>query len=645
MESLTNIDAPGAYPATPSNEEPTFQTQHNTLQNQGDPRGLSSTEQNTHLNSHSLAGPGIYVDEPSLAGSPNAPTLPHENPTQQAQFNQATPRGLGNGDSAGWVNNSTYSRERGNDKPGFMTSTHSRIKTQPSALTQSGNYIYGDIASQSPYGEDARPTNTATNLAAKTPVNSIKKTLGNSYEADHDKIQSGLRDASKTASNEPYWGDIPFGTGVYNGVTGHGSNESTAHQRSLYDQYDAATNSGIYNGVTGHGSKRSTSAESTRYDESTTADNLYHQQRAFPLANNSSTVAITKPNNVDKHMRDSHFKEALASAGATAVLGGYNDQGAKAMDEKFGGEDSTKLGQGKPDALSQTHRHKGEEGVNEYKGEKQTLPYRPFVSIPDQTHTQQKTPDKQPLDTESDSKHQKKEDSSLSKYVTAAAAGGDAAYGVNKYANRDSSKEHSSVPETEASRGAIHQLTQGDTQQVSQNSRTQPHYNMLDGTPSGTASTSVHQPENGSHSGASQSERYCIPSDGNAATGEIQSIGCSSSDSSHGGKYNVLASGTPSGINPEQARAEKQHRREQQQQQSPSPALLNHPPSSPPSHMAAGTALGPSAQYQAANGLPEQLPRAGDEISSGEAFTSGRKVMHRCANCGEENDISQHMMI
>ncbi|KAI0458689.1 hypothetical protein F5B21DRAFT_459067 [Xylaria acuta] len=633
MASLTNIDVPGAYPATPSNEEPTFQTQHH----------------------NSFAGPGMHVDETSLAHSADAPTLSHENHTQQAQFNQATPRGLGNeakskgqlsGDSGAWADDSPSTRERGTEEPGSMTGAYSRIGTQDSAFTQGSDYTYGDkSASQPPFDRDTRRLNPAMDLAAKTPAsalagttapNSINKTSANRYVDDHNKIQSGLRGSSKTANNEPYWGDIPFGAGVYNGVTGHGSNESTSHQRSLHDQYNTATNSGIYNGVTGHGSK-----QSPRYDEATTTADSSHQRRAFPLANNGSTTATTtKPNDADEHKRDSRFKEGLAGTGATAV-GGFvardhfskeNDGRAKATDERLTGERSNILGQSKPDdALAQPRGYKGEEAVNKYEEQKQSLPHRPFVAAPVQNHTQERTLDRQPLDTENDSKHQKKEDSNrgkygaatgagaygvnkytnrdstkehssapedkvsrgtareparsdvqpldtktehrykqkedsnLGKYGAAAAAAGAGAYGVNKYANRDSTKEQSSVPETKASHGTVRESAQNDAQVVSDNNRIQPHYNILsDGAPSGVASTSVHQPDNGSRSGASQSERYSVPSDGNA-TGETQSAGRSSSDSSHGGKYNVLASGTPSGINLEQARAEKQHRREQQQ--------------------------------------------------------------------------------
>ncbi|KAI0489716.1 hypothetical protein F4859DRAFT_523609 [Xylaria cf. heliscus] len=718
MASLINIDAPGAYPTTPSNEEPTLQTQHNNLQNQG-----------------------IHTDEASVDHGANPLTFSHEHSAQRAQFNQATPRSLGNdaksrdypsGDSGVSVDDSPSSRERGEGKPGFMTGTYSRVGTQAGESTQNGNYTYGDIPSQSPHGEDAMPANMAENLAAKTPqktsaettaVNPINKTSGNSRGDGHNTIRSGLRSSSKIAHNEPYWGDIPFGAGVYNGVTGHGSNESTTHQRSLHDQYGTAKNSGVYNGVTGHGSKRPTSPGSSRNDEGTSTDNVSHQQRAFPLVNNGSkATATTKPNDADEHKRDSRFKEGLSDAGA-ATAGGYvnkdTDGRAKTTDEKLTGEKPTQLGQRKQDATSQPHGHNIKETGNKNEGKERSLPYRPFGAAPVQDDTQEKTLDRQPLDTENDSRYQKKGDSNLGKYGTAAtgvAGAGAAALGVNKYADRDTNKEHSPRLENKVSedttRDPVHtdvqsldtetdnnKLTQkedsslgkygaataaaavgagagayGMNKHTSRNStkeqssapetamsshkptrnntQPQPHSNMLPGdgdgdgaSPAGIASTSVpvHQREDGCRPGASPARRGNVPSDG-TATGidETRRSSSSSSDSSHGGKYNVLASGTPSGINLEQARAEKKRRRHEQQQQrqqqqqqqqqqqpptsSHNTAFLNNPPSLPPPPP-------PSSHIQGAGNNRDA------------AFTPDHKVTHKCTKCGEENDISQYMMI
>ncbi|KAI1744178.1 hypothetical protein F4680DRAFT_406504 [Xylaria scruposa] len=646
------------------NEEPASQTQHSSLQHQGEP-------------------------------------------------NQAMPRSL----------------ERGSDKPGFMTGAYSRVGTQPSSsTTENANYTYGDLASQSPHSGNTRLPNPATNLAAETPVNtpaentainSINKTSVHSHDGDHNKIQSGLRGSAQTAHTEPYWGDIPFGTGVYNGVTGHGSNETTV-EGSVHDQHDTSANAGIYNGVTGHGSKQSTSPESSKYDEGIITADSAHQQRAFPLANNgSTTTTTTKPNDVNEHKRDSRFKEGLASAGAAAA-GGYaaheylnkdNDKNTRAADDKLRGERTNELGQNTPDVLSQPHSQR-----------EQSLPHRPFVAAP-APGNQEKTLDRQPLDTENvekhqkkddsdfaksaataafvgagaygadkyahrdstkehpskpenmvsqstarepvrsdalpshtenETKHQRKEDSNFTKYGAAAAAAGAGAYGANKYANRDSARETSPATENNSSRSTAPEPIRNDKQVVGNNSRTQPEYNTLsDGTPSGIA-TNAHQPENVSRSAAPQSERHNVTSH-RTSTSETQSTGRASSDSSHGGLYNVLSSGTPSGINVEHMRAEKEDHHEPGHKQQPTAnrylSNVSTPPSS--SRTAAAAERKPDAalentsipEKQAASKVPELLPTAGNEISTGSGYTSGHKMTHKCTNCGQEDDISHYMRI
>ncbi|KAI0861912.1 hypothetical protein F4860DRAFT_474195 [Xylaria cubensis] len=683
MASYTNVDAPGAYPATPL-EEPTSQTQHSNLQRQGD-------------------------------------------------LNQTTPRSL--------EHDLNSSRERESDKPGFMTGAYSRVGTQPSAPTQNANYTYNDIASQSPYGEDTRLPNQATDIAAKAPastpaentaINSINKTSIHNHGGEHNKIQSGLRGSAHTGHEEPYWGDIPFGTGVYNGVTGHGSNE-TATEGSLHDQHNTSTNTGIYNGVTGHGSNQSTRPVSSQYDEGITTTDSADQQRAFPLGHNgSTTTATTKPNDMSEHKRDSRFKEGFVSAGAAAA-GGYaaheylnkdNDRNAMATDDKLRGERSNQLGQNTPDVFSQPRSQGREDALNRHEGREQSLPHRPFVAAPF-TNTQEKTLDRQPLDTESvnkhqkkddsdfaksaataafagagaygvdkhahrdstkeypsrsenmvsqstarepvrsdalpihtenETRHQKKEDSSFEKYGAAAAAAGVGAYGANKYANRDSAKETSPVTENNMSRSTAREPTRNNEQVIGDNRRAQPEYNALsDGTPSGIALNSAHQPENVTHSTAPQSERHNVTSD-RTSTSETRSTGRNSSDSSHGGLYNVLSSGTPSGINVEHMRAEKEHHHEPEHRQQPAANKYLSNVSTPPtsSRTAAAAERNPSAALEntslpaekAANRAPEQLPSAGNAISTGSAaYTAGHKMTHKCTSCGQEDDISHYMRI
>ncbi|KAJ8119915.1 hypothetical protein O1611_g10501 [Lasiodiplodia mahajangana] len=153
----------------------------------------------------------------------------------------------------------------------------------------------------------------------------------------------------------------------------------------------------------------------------------------------------------------------------------------------------------------------------------------------------------------------------------------------------------------------------------------------------------------------------------------------SSADPSHGGQYNVLSSGTPSGINLEQAQSTKQHDREEGQFLK----LSHSPPASPKNLAAASTAKGLHTQREKelksqAAAMPTPMTGENKETTTKEpehgktndhagaaalgagamgvgamgagklmtgSHSSGPKVTHRCTKCGEENDISEYVMI
>ncbi|KAI0815797.1 hypothetical protein GGR55DRAFT_362639 [Xylaria sp. FL0064] len=367
MASL-NLDAPGAYPETPADEEPKQQQQTQPSSSnlaKETPRSLGN---DAHPSGHYFNDSGIYVDNSSLG-------------------NEAT-------------------------KPGVMTGAYSRVGAQDSAPKQIANYTYGDTSStaqqsraggskglQQFNGGGLRPLHTPNPLdtPANTPAES-NKTLGSKVNntttntaphnattnnnnisntttsaKDHvphsgNKVQAGLHGKSSTEHSEPYWGSIPFGVGVYNGVAGHGSDKSPAtHQKDSLNDRDSTgiANGGVYNGVAGHGSdaspvthhkspvedpvdndttishsgihngvigygsKESTSPRTSKYDQYTTTTDTpsssspSHQQRAFPLVNNGETATTgVKSNDADAKKRDSRFEEALAGA-SVAAAGGY----------------------------------------------------------------------------------------------------------------------------------------------------------------------------------------------------------------------------------------------------------------------------------------------------------------------------------
>ncbi|KAI1351392.1 hypothetical protein F5Y01DRAFT_282957 [Xylaria sp. FL0043] len=363
MASL-NLDAPGAYPETPANEEPRQQQTQPGSSNlaKETPRSLGN---DAHPSGHYFNDSGIYVDKSSLG-------------------NETT-------------------------KPGVMTGAYSRVGAQDSAPKQNANYTYGDTSStaqqpraagskslQQSSGCGLRPlhtpnpldtpantpaesnktlgskvnnttTNTATNNATSNNTSNTTTSAKDHVSPSGNKVQAGLHGKSSTEHSEPYWGSIPFGVGVYNGVAGHGSDEApvTHHNESRNDRdgnqianggvyngvaghgsdaspvthrkspvEDPADNdttishSGIHNGVIGYGSKESTSPRTSKYDQYTTTDtpsssSPSHQQRVFPLVNNGETATTgVKSNDADAKKRDSRFEEALAGATAAAA-GGY----------------------------------------------------------------------------------------------------------------------------------------------------------------------------------------------------------------------------------------------------------------------------------------------------------------------------------
>jgi hypothetical protein len=280
-----------------------------------------------------------------------------------------------------------------------MTGAFSRVGNQDSAYSQNNNYTHENKPASPPtYDENSRqhdntqsaPTVTDGITTRNIPSvstndsNSPNTTATLSQHQDHNKVQTSSGGKTNLENKEPYWGDIPSGTGVYNGVIGHGSNEATGHQtatrdhstkgntgvynsvtghgsndlsgtqRSAHEQHTTTPgNTGVYNGVTGHGSNEISNQQRSADDRHITSENsgsynspirqssnesatrpgsipdqinsandsLYHQ-RSPQLTNITYNTAGNKRNDVDENNRNSHFKEELGGAGAIAT-GGY----------------------------------------------------------------------------------------------------------------------------------------------------------------------------------------------------------------------------------------------------------------------------------------------------------------------------------
>lgn len=637
MASTIDIDAPGAYPVTPLNEEPTQQTQQpirNKLHK--NPRGFNdSTERDVqrdvqrdaHPSGHNFAGSGIYVDEASLAPGANPIQSSHQNPFQQTQFNNnETPRTLGNlgndtraadhhlGGSSVHSDESLSARETSTSKPGIMTGAYSRVGTRDESGAPADNYTYNKQSASpqqlNPFNQrsqlpqqsgDAQLTSKAAN--AFTPVNSPAVTTpqGPSHDTTtndpmhgSNKAQSGLREDSNAQHSAPYWGDIPFGTGIYNGVTGHGSKEPTTHQRSLHEQYDTSANTGVYNGVTGHGSKESTNSPLSQHlgRDDVTEDS--HRQRVFPLIGtahatttsrsnenaqssgdrseavvgdnlgiNRDTTSASKFDDANRHENNSHFKELLAGAGAATAAGGY----AAHKHSQNEGKDETSglptLREKPEEMLRQNNTTTARAQQPDHFRDAQTvdtntntfgdrnLTHRQFAAAPvgnQRVAEGQTASENYPArTTASSTQNRDKEDKSNLGYYGAAgaAAAGVGAFGMHEYNDsRDGNKNY----QTSASRVQPELEQSHGRQQAGTAEREKPQYDTLsNGTPSGISAGTHHQHPQPQHQEQQQQQQ------------ESQRL---SSDSSNGGQYNVLSSGTPSGINLEHVQAEKQQRRE-----------------------------------------------------------------------------------
>ncbi|TGJ84147.1 hypothetical protein E0Z10_g4616 [Xylaria hypoxylon] len=634
MASMINIDAPGAYPETPLNEDPIQQTQ---------PSGHNFTDSRNP------------VGEPSLARGAD-PISSRQTPLQSTQFNQETPRSLGNDnahfsghhskDSGIHADDSSYGRggqsDGNNSKPGLMTGAFSRVGGRESAFTQNANYTHDSPSTtQSTRGDalprydDVEPPNAPTNrfTAVNTTANTQNMDSDNNStppdttgyasstapnatgyaDQDRNKVQGGLRGKSQTKHSEPYWGSIPFGAGVYNGVTGHGSNEATTHQKSFNDadntttasssvysgvtghgsepipqqssfdntHSDTTSNTGIYNGVTGHGSEHSANnPRASEYDQDITTNDPATRQRGFPLANDANTTAPAKVNDPETRNKDSHFKENFAGAGA-ATTGGYaankylnrdNEREAQPAAEKSRDEKSHDADQTKSHSIFNLRSHKDKHAA------------------PVANRTENRTLEQQPLDRESE--NQGKDDSKLGYYSAIGAATGAGVYGMGKYATRESDREQ--VPENEmapsttshdamrestlndlAAAGAHglrkhpkrdninEQLSEPVNENMSRNmhdsTRTEPQIASFDRSNETTSreqsqyNIGDNLTEHNDRAIHSHHRQYNdnMPS-GNSTSG-TQNAERSSTDSSHGGQYNVLSSGTPSGISLEHA--------------------------------------------------------------------------------------------
>ncbi|KAH8197217.1 hypothetical protein TruAng_008634 [Truncatella angustata] len=260
---------------TGPSEHNTESSTNNKLHKKDDPRGNASYP----AHDTSSSGLGHSHNEPSsgLKQVEHSSTNPYSSTHPSSHHDNTLPlRDLGGDRSGQRTQGLTGSSTGTTGTSSGLTGAHTGT-TGSSGLTGTGNTQSGSHS-----GTGAGP-------AAGARVATAGALAG--HGGDHNKVGNGGV-KSEITSEEPYWGDLPQGAGVYNGVTGHGSGENTSGQhRAVPRTGDASEASrigksgesrapqsiGVHNAFAGYGSNR---------DDHTNIGS--GNQREFPL--NSGSV-------------------------------------------------------------------------------------------------------------------------------------------------------------------------------------------------------------------------------------------------------------------------------------------------------------------------------------------------------------------
>ncbi|KAI1470924.1 uncharacterized protein F4812DRAFT_419477 [Daldinia caldariorum] len=273
---------PGSFPTddTIAAQDPSLassDSHHNKLHKREDPRGWSDEEKAARKHQHTDSA--IELTDPDQTLQPNSHARDRVN-EGTLQSNNVTVR---DSDVVPGTSSPSTTRSpnyQGNDsKPGFMTgavdshNANSASNPYPKTTTE-------DISSQNQTSSRGiGAVGPATGIATASTTDN---TQPEQSPENRNTIRNGLRQTSNVEHQDPYWGDAPRGTGIYNTVTGHGSPET-------------ATEGSIQN----HGPSLS-----------------HGQQRAFPLvlSSNAARDEATNPSG-------SRFKEGLDES-TTGVAAG-----------------------------------------------------------------------------------------------------------------------------------------------------------------------------------------------------------------------------------------------------------------------------------------------------------------------------------
>lgn len=258
LESPNPSAIPGAYP---TDDMDTSGSQRNKLHKPNDPRGWD-TDNTPRSHQFSDSGAESNIGSGARDSTYQAPQLGRDAPASSNDRYD----GLAGAPTSGVGESDRFQRQQ----------------AQPTGVTDR----------DSPVGEGRDSAYTTTKTGAIVGPGSTLPKSGD--------------EENKTTSEDPYWGDLPRGGGVYNTVIGHGSNED---DQARHDPHRQSENLG---------------ATSTRG-----ADNSYdsNRQREFPLTGQSQTgygQGIDDNNrqqtrNVDDQKDDNRRKGLYEAAGAATV--------------------------------------------------------------------------------------------------------------------------------------------------------------------------------------------------------------------------------------------------------------------------------------------------------------------------------------
>ncbi|KAI1417050.1 hypothetical protein F5Y13DRAFT_204416 [Hypoxylon sp. FL1857] len=687
MTSYTNpgesVPLPGAFPMTPTTENPSLTSsgshpQHNKLHKREDPRGWSDEEKAAR--GHQYTDSGIGMND-SRTTDPQAYSRANDgafNSNQDASQSQnVTPDATATtaARSTGYLSDQS--------KPGVMTGAYSRV----------GSNSNGQINSKSITQDPTTKEQTTTGIGAVGPATGVATAARSNDSAqnmksdDRNIVRNGLRQTSNVEHKDPYWGDVSYGTGIYNGVTGHGSSETpvegsvqphgaslghdqqrafplsttgktthdeTSHRNSSrFKEGLAESGAGASAGVAAselaekhrdrHHDKNSKEKEHTshKHGESDTKKEskiagIFHrdhkEKEAKPEKHNSKERKVEEGtlSKDDSPLKD---RDAGAALAAATMAYGSKDHADK-RDKKHKGSDPG-LKENKSNAL---YDHPNEKINEPTRRAEPQLSKDPFVSAgytgPNSQSnakssnnayptSEDVTTRGHPFTYQAPEKSTEKNDSRLGYGLAAAGAGAGAGYAAHEYANRDGAKyqEHSSqptynTPTTATSRAPEQPANSGYTVG-------QPQVGVASGTTTTIAPEKQHTP---TQSSSSNSHSHANPS--------------------HHNEYNILADGTPSGINIDNHYGDKRNTATSSPSTGYNTATKDNHTGAKAAATGAGVAGAGAAAYYAGNHDSDKIPvseaRQTAAPGSREVHEPYMETANTSANAHTSGDSSRH---